>query len=89
MSNTFQPLLNTSFRAFSDLLRCGSLGPPPFNVLCTKHVHFTLLLASLIEMMKLKLKMQKKLSLLFQNRRCFSNIVKTYNVYFFNFIHPF
>ena len=30
-SNTFQPLLNTHFRAFSDFLSCGSLGPR-----CTK-----------------------------------------------------
>ena len=28
-SNTFQLLLNTNFRAFGDLLSCGSLGPPP------------------------------------------------------------
>ena len=28
-SNTFWPLLNTYFRVFSDLLSCGSLGPPP------------------------------------------------------------
>ena len=28
-SNTFQQLLNTYFRAFSDLLSCGPLGPLP------------------------------------------------------------
>ena len=27
-SNIFHPLLNIYFRAFSDLLRCGLLGPP-------------------------------------------------------------
>ena len=27
-SNTFWPLLNTYFRAFSDFQSCGSLGPP-------------------------------------------------------------
>ena len=32
MSNTFQALLNTYFRAFSDLNSCGSLGPPPSSI---------------------------------------------------------
>ena len=38
-SNTFQPLLNTYFRAFSNLLSSGSLGPPPFPLPGDKRVN--------------------------------------------------